>query len=646
MGISTVAVYAENDRRAFHVSGADEALALGDGNLDQTYLNLEKITQAALDSGVDAIHPGYGFLSENPALPEMCFKNGLLFIGPGADAIRNMGDKLRSRKIARQAGVEAARVITGTPQEILGRNGDLNYPVLVKASAGGGGKGMRIVHSASALEEALKTTAREAKNYFGNDTVYVEQYVPHPRHIEIQVLGDTHGNIIHLFERECSLQRRHQKVIEEAPSAFADENLREQLCTNALKLAKAIGYYSAGTVEFLVDRNRNIYFLEMNTRIQVEHPVTEKITGVDIVEQQIRIAEGKKLEISQQDLQINGHAIQARLYAEDPLQDYRPSPGFLQTISFPENTDIRIDHGLHQSDYIYPDYDPMIAKVIAHASSRSEAIEKLMISLKEITIVGRPTNQEFLGEILISDDFAGNRISTQYLSGETNALIKSLGARKLQVPVLNILAAFVYSQVQLPATSRKANGVWEEIGYWRLRKSLRIKFQEKEYSISIKEKDNSTLLLEADGTFLKIRPVFVKENQYILMINDKEEKFRIVKQNQSAAVVKYHGYYYTVSRADLLQAGDHEDIHQQGGSMARNVISPVHGRVVSLNVEENMKVEAGQSLLVIESMKIENNILAEASVEIDKIKVGEGEQVKDGQVLITIKKTENVTEKV
>lgn len=642
MGIRTVAVYAENDKDAFHVSRADEAQPLGEGTLQQTYLNLEKIGQAALEAGADAIHPGYGFLSENPALPQWCANNRLLFIGPDATAIREMGDKIRSREIARDAGVKVADAITGSPQEILQQSNSLPYPVLVKASAGGGGKGMRIVSSAHKLKETLITTAREAKSYFGNETVYVEQYFSHPRHIEVQVLGDSHGNLVHLFERECSLQRRHQKVIEEAPSAFADESLRNELTTNALKLAKAIGYQSAGTVEFLVDRNRNVYFLEMNTRIQVEHPVTEKITGVDIVEEQIKIAEGRKLEIKQDDLRINGHAIQARLYAEDPLQDYRPSPGFLQTISFPDNIDIRIDHGLHKSDYIYPDYDPMIAKVISHAASRDHATEKLLVSLKEITIIGRATNQEFLTEILLSNDFVSNEVSTQYLSKETKSLIESLSARKQQLPPVNIVAAFAFSEVQLPAAKQENNGIWNRIGYWRLRNIIRIKLQDKEFSVRINKKEKNNLTLEVEGVQVEVKPLFVKNDEYILQINGREEKFRIVKQNLTDVVIKYRGYYYPGSRPGLLKASNLEDVYREGSAIQRDVIAPVHGRVVAVNVEEEMQVEAGQSLLVIESMKIENNILAEANVQIDKINIHAGEQVKDGQVLITIKEAEDV----
>lgn len=639
LGISTVAVYAANDKKSYHVSRADEAYALGNGTLSDTYLNLEKLEAVMRLAGVDAVHPGYGFLSENPALAELCEKHNVLFVGPDANAIRMMGDKITSRELALKAGVNISEGITGKTSDILERREELDYPVLVKATAGGGGKGMRIVESPERLQEVLLTTSREALNYFGNETVYVEHYFRNPRHIEVQVLGDKHGNLVHLFERECSLQRRHQKVIEEAPSAYVDDSLRKTLTDSALKLAREIGYHSAGTVEFLVDKDNNVFFLEMNTRIQVEHPVTEKITGIDIVEEQIRVAEGRELSFRQQEVKINGHAMQARLYAEDPLQDYRPAPGFLQTITFPDTIDIRIDHGLNNSDYIFADYDPMIAKVIAHAQDRGSAIDKLKNALQEVTIIGRPTNQEFLCEILNNHDFLTNSISTQYLEVNTGMLVDSLNSRKNKVSHATLIAAFVVTEMEFCQHAQTSQDTWKQIGFWRLRDHMRVKLADKNYDVRVRKLQNK-YSLQIEDAFITASCISKDGDDCIIEINNVEQKYKIVKQNVSDAVLKHKGYYYALQRLDILRANDIEGAYQDISQSQKDVISPVHGRIVSVDVKEGELVKAGDNLLVIESMKIENNILAEADVVVEEIKINEGDQVRDGQLLITMSEPE------
>ncbi|MCF8330927.1 MAG: biotin/lipoyl-binding protein [Bacteroidales bacterium] len=643
MGIKTVAIYAANDKQAFHVTQADEAYALGTGTLQNTYLNLRKIEAAIRQSAVDAVHPGYGFLSENPEFPLLCERNNALFIGPDAKAIRVMGDKIQSRITAHKAGVNISEGITGSPLEILARKNELIYPVLVKASAGGGGKGMRVVSGAENLNDILKTTAREAKNYFGNDTVFVEHYFENPRHIEVQILGDNHGNVIHLFERECSLQRRHQKVIEEAPSPSVNQKLRKDLTDSAVKIAKAINYCSAGTVEFLVDHQDRIYFLEMNTRIQVEHPVTEKITGIDIVEQQIKIAEGYELSISLKNLNVSGHAVQARLYAEDPLQNYKPSPGFLNSISFPDHVDIRIDHGLRKQDFIYPDYDPMIAKVIAHDTNRIQAIHKLAGYLKEITVTGTTTNQEFLSEILLSKDFINNKISTQYLEKNTRPIIDQLIRKKEHISPVFLITAFLVSEMDRCNENSKPE-TWNKLGFWRIRNNIAVSFNNKKYNVGIRKRAGKFHVQIEDS--LSTACCIKKEHEdCVIEINNVEHKFKIVKQNISNAVLKYGGYYYNIQRHDVLSPSDFEDAYKDSGRSYEHVISPMHGRVVAIQVSNGDSVKTGDTLVVIESMKIENNILAESDVEVARVEVNEGDQVKDGQLLIRMKNIEEEKEK-
>ncbi|MFW6019399.1 MAG: acetyl/propionyl/methylcrotonyl-CoA carboxylase subunit alpha [Bacteroidales bacterium] len=633
LGIQTVAVYAANDYDALHVQYADEAFSLGDGNLSDTYLNMDKLETIIRQSFVDAVHPGYGFLSENEHFAQICEKNNVMFVGPSAFAIRMMGDKIKSREIAEKAGVNISKGLTGKKEELLNKKQPLTYPVLVKASAGGGGKGMRIVNKAEDLESALVITAREAKNYFGNENIYIEHYFRNPRHIEVQIIGDKKGNLIHLFERECSLQRRHQKVIEEAPSPSVNKELRERLTDSALKLAREIGYYNAGTVEFLVDPDENIYFLEMNTRIQVEHPVTEMITGLDIVELQIHIAEGRDIGLKQSDITMNGHAIQARLYAENPEMNYQPSPGYIEAVDFPQSNHIRVDTALSQQAYISPDYDPMIAKIIAHDERRNTAINKLFDYFKKLTIVGKPTNQQFLRFLLIQQDFIDNNVSTQYLEQHTLEIIDQLNKEKNRLETKKLIAFFVMYEL-IPQSC--IDNIWHQIGFWRLHRRMNINLGNKIYTVLINRK-SETVNLQIGETTLDIRYLTHTGKLFKVYIDNVQEKFKIVKQNNTDAVIQYNGFYFDLKRYDVLNTNQDEITRKIQATTQGHVISPVYGRVVSVNVQEGSQVKVGQTLLVVESMKIENNIAAEADIQIEKIWVKEGEQIKDGQELIQIK---------
>ncbi|MCU0293463.1 MAG: acetyl-CoA carboxylase biotin carboxylase subunit [Thermoanaerobaculaceae bacterium] len=418
MGLRSVAVYSEADRAALHVRLADEAFFIGPSPAAQSYLDVQKLLDVAARSRADAVAPGYGFLAENEAFAQACIDAGLTFVGPPPSAIRAMGDKIGSRNIAAAAGVPLVpglRERLESTEEAVGRAREIGFPVMLKASAGGGGKGLRIARDAGEVRELLPLIRSEALASFGDDTVYLEKYIQRPRHIEIQVLGDTHGNLVHLGDRECSLQRRHQKVAEEAPSPLMTEELRARMGEAALSLARAVGYSNAGTVEFLVDVDRNFYFLEMNTRLQVEHPVTEMITGVDIVAAQLRIAAGEKLWFDQEDVTFTGHAMECRIYAEDPDNGFAPCPGRIASLHEPSGPGIRNDNGMYEGLDISIFYDPLISKLVSHAPTRLQSIERMLRALKEFKIGGIKTNIPYFMRIFADADFRAGAIDTSFL---------------------------------------------------------------------------------------------------------------------------------------------------------------------------------------------------------------------------------------
>lgn len=419
LDIPTVAVYSEADRNALHVRCADEAYCVGPPPSVESYLVMDRIVDVAKRSGADGIHPGYGFLAENPVFAKMCEDNGITFIGPSPAAIEMMGHKTVARETMQKANVP---VVPGTElldDDDLARSAvEIGFPVMVKAAAGGGGKGMRIVHEQKQTEEAIRAARSEAKSSFGDDAVFIEKYVEEPRHIEFQILADRHGNVIHLFERECSIQRRHQKVIEEAPSMALDEDLRTRMGEAAVSAARAAGYWSAGTVEFLVDKHRNFFFLEMNTRLQVEHPVTEMITGVDIAKEMFRIASGEKLSISQEDVTMNGWALECRIYAEDPYNNFLPSPGVIQTLRVPGGPGVRDDSGVYAGYEVPLHYDPMISKLCTWGRSREEAIDRMKRALDEYVVKGIKTTVPFHLKVMSNEQFLSGDITTGFIGDQ------------------------------------------------------------------------------------------------------------------------------------------------------------------------------------------------------------------------------------
>ena len=473
MGIRTVAVYSEVDRHAPHVQIADESINLGDPTPSESYLNIPKIIQSATSVHAEAIHPGYGFLAENPDFAKACIDTGIQFIGPTPEVIRLMGDKIEAKKTIALADVPVIPGYHGVKQDLstLLKEGEkIGFPLLVKATAGGGGKGMRIVHQESELEQSIESAKREAKSAFGNDSVFLEQYIDKPRHIEFQILADEHGHVIHLFERECSIQRRHQKIIEETPSPVITPKLREEMGKAAVAAATAVGYTNAGTIEFMVDGKHNFYFMEMNTRLQVEHPITEATTGIDLVKWQLRIASGMELSLKQSDLSQRGHALECRIYAEDPSNGFLPSIGTLEKVELPIGPNIRNDTGVETQYHVSPYYDPMLAKLTVSSENREESINKMIWALSHYVVLGVTTNIPFLKKVLEHQEFRNGNITTHFI----NDYFHDWLVAKQSLPLDALIALAVYDSLhtkrQEVVRYKEADphSPWQHMGRWRM----------------------------------------------------------------------------------------------------------------------------------------------------------------------------------
>lgn len=468
MGIKTVAVYSEADKLLPHASYADEAVHIGPAAASESYLVQDKIIEACKATGADAIHPGYGFLSENASFAERVKKEGLIFIGPSPEAIRTMGDKLTSKQTVQKFNVP---LVPGMEEPINDVEKakkvalEIGYPVMIKASAGGGGKGMRIVNEPKDFVEQMDRAMSEARNSFGNDEVFIEKFIANPKHIEVQVLGDTHGNIVHLFERECSIQRRHQKVVEEAPSALLTQQRRMEIGEAAVNVAKSCDYFGAGTVEFIADDKMNFYFLEMNTRLQVEHPVTEHITGIDLVKEQIKIAEGQQLSFSQEDLTINGHALEVRVYAEDPENNFLPDTGHLQTYIRPQGAGVRVDDGYEEGLDVSIYYDPMIAKLITYGKDREEAIARMKRAIHEYQISGVKTTLPFCEFVLDHPEFKDGSFTTKFVESHYSA--ESM--KKEVTDEIAEIAAIVANEVINTTSTKQINTLSAQKSSWKER---------------------------------------------------------------------------------------------------------------------------------------------------------------------------------
>ncbi|MBQ8222827.1 MAG: biotin/lipoyl-binding protein [Bacteroidales bacterium] len=636
LSINSVAIYADNDADSLHCRVADEARPLGGGSLKDTYLNIQKIIDLALDSGADAIHPGYGFLSENADFAEACRANNLIFIGPDAESMRLMGDKIRARQFAIDNNIPVVWGLMGSVEEIAAQAAALPYPVLIKASAGGGGKGMHIVEEPYQLLLSLEQASREAERYFGNGQIFIEQYIKNPRHIEVQVLADHHGNVIHLHERECSVQRRYQKVVEESPSPTLTDEKRNAICETAVAICKSMNYKNAGTVEFIVDENQNFYFLEMNTRIQVEHPVTEQRTGIDIVEEQIRIARGKVMGYTQDSIVANGHAIECRIYAEDPENNFMPAPAQLTLYHEPQMRGVRIDSSIDRPTVISDSYDPMISKLISHGKNREAAIEITKNALKDYIVQTRKTNIPYLQSIIDNKDFLENKIDTSYCEKHQEELIAAMHQMRNDVKKEDVAALFLfYDFNKLFLEHQDIDNVWHEIGYWRYDMNIIVDVDGVSYNVNIEKIRRRSLNCTINGQNYEVLLSQNGGKMSKVIINGMTETIFVSETSDNNYCVHLKGLDFICRRNDELNdTKDYSNNESKNNDLT--YCSPMPGKVIKVNVKEGDDVKEGDILCVVEAMKMENNIKSMTSAKVKKVFVVEGEKVDVKNILIEL----------
>ncbi|MGJ8569731.1 MAG: acetyl/propionyl/methylcrotonyl-CoA carboxylase subunit alpha [Hoeflea sp.] len=636
MGIATVAVYSKADAKALHVEMADEAVLIGPAQASESYLKGDVILDAAKRTGADAIHPGYGFLSENPGFVDQVEKAGLIFIGPSASAIRAMGLKDAAKALMEKANVPVVPGYHGEAQELVvlaGKANEIGFPVLIKARAGGGGKGMRKVDNQADFPAALSSARREAKASFGDDRVLVEKYVATPRHIEIQVFGDNHGNVVHLFERDCSAQRRHQKVIEEAPAPDMPEDMRTAMGAAAVQAAKAINYSGAGTVEFIVDASDGLkadrfWFMEMNTRLQVEHPVTELITGLDLVEWQIRVASGEPLPLKQDELSINGHAVEARIYAEDAEKGFLPAVGRLVHLRFPDGG-IRVDAGVREGDEITPFYDPMIAKVIAHGKTRAEALGKLAGALGRTEIAGTVTNTAFLTRLCRDADFASGRLDTGLIDRNISSLTERAAAPEAIVALAALAASGMVSSRTGKAMSVQSIGPFEIWG--AAKRSVVLGIHETESVFTAGREAVDTWWIAGDGLScggIRLNAVQRNGNDWAFSAHSVTQHCRLVQSGTEVAVF-HEGLTYRFGK----QQHNRTDDVAAGGDQ---VVSAMPGIIKQVLVAQGQEVKAGEPMVIMEAMKMEMTLSAPREGVVAEVLVADGMQVSDGVALVRL----------
>jgi 3-methylcrotonyl-CoA carboxylase alpha subunit len=651
LAIRTVAVYSDADAHALHVAACDEAVYIGGSAPKDSYLRWERIIEAALATGAQAVHPGYGFLSENEEFARACAAAGLVFIGPPAGAIQAMGLKAESKQLMERAGVPLVPGYHGRDQDasLLQREADaIGYPVLIKASAGGGGKGMRAVERAEDFAEALASCKREAMNSFGDDAVLIEKYVQRPRHIEIQVFGDTKGNYVYLFERDCSVQRRHQKVLEEAPAPGMTAALRAAMGQAAVEAARAVRYVGAGTVEFIVEQAggyehpeaMKFYFMEMNTRLQVEHPVTEAITGLDLVEWQLRVAAGESLPLQQEDLQIHGHAIEARICAENPDHNFLPATGSLTVFGLPAHSSfarvergVRVDSGVRQGDVISPFYDSMVAKLIVHGATRAEALARLDKALSMTHIVGLANNVQFLRHVVGSVSFAQARLDTALISREADAIFGQ-DRVGLKTAAAALVAYTLHSSKALDesADPRGWRDPWAKRDGWRSHgpqvRSFVVEYGGVRQTIQLRSLDGAALELTVDGQTLAFE--WASQGQaFDVRCGDVRSVVSVYADGPLHHVFGMQGATQIVVIDPLAQAAEAQ---QEGGRLS----APMPGKVVSFLVKVGDAVRKGQALAVMEAMKMEHTMTAPSDGRVDELLFAPGDQVAEGSELLRL----------
>lgn len=627
LGVATVAVYSQADRHAQHVLMADESVFIGRAPSAESYLVIDKIIAAAKQTGADAIHPGYGFLSENEGFADACADAGIIFVGPPTSAIAAMGSKSAAKSIMSEAEVPLVPGYHGNEQSLqkLAEEADkIGYPVLLKAAYGGGGKGMRVVEKASEFKAAFDSAKREAQASFGNDKMLVEKFITQPRHVEIQVFCDQHGNAVYLAERDCSVQRRHQKVIEEAPAPALSERTREAMGEAAIRAAQAIDYVGAGTVEFLLDIDNSFYFMEMNTRLQVEHPVTEMVTGQDLVAWQLLVASGDTLPLSQDQLQLSGHAFEARIYAEDPANDFLPSTGILHHLRTPETSAVvRIDSGVIEGDEVSAYYDPMIAKLVVWGENRTIALRRLIRALDDYRIAGVRTNIDFLRSIARHPDFQRAELTTRFIEHHHDALFSSTADRAIEdYAVLAALAENLYEQQQASAS------VWQQLRGFRVNQNdqfgLELKHDDTELAVQLRQRhgdwysnfDDSAWQAKLVGDRLQVTR---DGHQFFVYVMPTAHDITVFSAERSVRFARH-----LVADTLIQEAGE--------GSMT----APMNGTIVEVLVKPGDRVEADQPLLIMEAMKMEYTIRAAYAGEVEQVFFAAGDLVSDGAELLSI----------
>ncbi len=632
MGISTVSVYTRNDEASLHVKFADKAVLLEDELLGKTFLSAKKMIEVALNEQCDAIHPGYGFISENPEFPWLCVENGLIFIGPTAQSMEILSNKVKARSFVKSIGVHVISGISGSVDELQESAKYLDFPIMIKPLAGGGGKGIFVVHQAHDLPEYLQKAGREAQNYFNNSELYVEHYFEKARHIEVQLLGDQFGNLVHLFERECSLQRRFQKIIEEAPSPTISEKTRKKILDAAVKIGKAVGYQSAGTIEFLVDHNENFYFLEMNTRIQVEHGVTELITGIDLVKEQLKIASGEKLALKQNEISIEGHAIEARIYAENIFNDFMPVQGKIVKQNLDQIKDARIDTHITDNMILPQTYDSLLAKVLMKDKSREGAIKKLEECLGQAEIFGIENNLAYLQYLVFGDDFKNNLFYTKYIEETLDQSRDKL--LKLKEDSTHVLA-IAYLLVHFIQTKKYPNNVWEQIGYQRLKNEINVHVNGKDVYLSWNKRVKGIDLC-VEGNGFSLSDYQINEPFVSFQLENQKCQLSYLKED-GCTYVHYLGMSIKLTSNSILSEST---IVKKSKNFENNpevkIDSPLFGRVVAIHVKENDRIKKGDVLMVIEAMKTENTIVSPISGFVECVNIKQNEQVQEGQIMALI----------
>ena len=637
LGIRSIAVCSDADRRARHVMLADHAVRIGPAPASESYLRIDAVLEAARRSNADAIHPGYGFLAESAQFARACSEAGFTFVGPSPEVIEVMGAKDRAKALVAGAGISLVPGYDGAAQDedlLLERACELGFPVLLKAVAGGGGKGMRVVEDPAAFASALEGARREAASAFGDDRILLERYLVRPRHIEAQIFGDRHGRIVHLFERDCSLQRRHQKVVEEAPAPDLTRERRLAIGEAAIRAGQTVGYVNAGTVEFLMDQDGGLFFIEMNTRLQVEHPVTEMITGQDLVEWQLRVAAGEPLPLTQEQISLCGHAIEARIYAEDPRRGFLPSTGRLDHLRFPsEEPALRIETGVAQGDDVSPFYDPMLAKIVVHGPDRETALRRLRMALAATEIVGPETNLGFLSRIARDPDFAAGAIDTGFVELDSERLLALPEAENdWFVAVASLWLLGRQREQALIAAEQSADrySPWHRVDGWRLNDEARqiLRFRLGEQAVEVDARVDGAGYLLQIGAGRTVAAAEIEPNgQLAVWLNGEACHLRVVERADQLHLFTPKGHR-RIDRLDPLTLAETED-------EADDVLTaPMPGKIIRQPVAAGDRIKRGATLLVLEAMKMEHTITAPSDGQVVRLRYAEGDQVEEGAILV------------